>query len=291
MTGAADSYAACEALVAQADRDRWLALLFAPADRRPHLLALAAYALEVARIREVVRDPMPGEIRLQWWIDVLAGEGRGSVAGHPVAAALIDTADRYALPRERLAAMAEARRFDLYDDPMPSLNDLEGYAGETASLLLQAFAQVLCDGDDPRSADAAGHGGVAYAMAGLMRALPITARRGQVFLPGDLLARHGTDAMAVRALDGDRLRGVLGEMRARAARHLEQATAALAQVDDRARPAFVGLGLVGPWLDRLAKCADPFDAPVDVPAWLKPWHLWRFARRLGASRITSGAVR
>jgi len=54
------AYAAAEASVRSADRDRWLADLFLPAEARPHVLALHAFSLEIARVRDVVREAMPG---------------------------------------------------------------------------------------------------------------------------------------------------------------------------------------------------------------------------------------
>src|ERR1700681_4758790 len=120
-----DSFAYCEALVRAPDKDRFLAALFAPAEHRGALHALYAFNVEIARVREVVREPLAGEIRLQWWSDVLRGAGRGEVEGHPVAAALLATIGRYKLPLERLEALIAARRFDLYDDAMATLADLE----------------------------------------------------------------------------------------------------------------------------------------------------------------------
>src|SRR2546423_10115237 len=82
-----DAFAHCEGLVRAADRDRFLTTLFAPAEHRPALLALYAFNLEVARVREIVHEPLAGEIRLQWWNDVLEGERRRAGARRPVAAA------------------------------------------------------------------------------------------------------------------------------------------------------------------------------------------------------------
>ena len=65
------AYAACEALVRDNDPDRFFATLFAPADMRPHIFALYAFSHEIARVRESVSEPMPGEVRLQWWRDAL----------------------------------------------------------------------------------------------------------------------------------------------------------------------------------------------------------------------------
>ena len=47
-----DNYRHCEALVRAADKDRYLAALFAPADKRVPLFALHAFNHEIANIRE-----------------------------------------------------------------------------------------------------------------------------------------------------------------------------------------------------------------------------------------------
>src|SRR5215813_7255803 len=104
-------YTHCEALVRAADKDRYLASLFAPAPARPHLHALYAFASEISRVRDAAREPLPGEIRLQWWRDVLEGEGRGEVSANPVAAALLDTIARCGLPTARLIALIDAHAF------------------------------------------------------------------------------------------------------------------------------------------------------------------------------------
>ena len=114
-----DDFDYCETLVREADRDRFVATLFAPASRRRALYALYALNVELARVRELAREPMPGEIRLQWWRDVLGGLRVGEAG--PVASALLATAVRYRLPLTVFTDMIEARSFDLYDDPMGSL--------------------------------------------------------------------------------------------------------------------------------------------------------------------------
>ncbi|MDO8533514.1 MAG: squalene/phytoene synthase family protein, partial [Xanthobacteraceae bacterium] len=112
-----ENYAFCEALVREADKDRFLASLFMPAAARPHVFALYAFNVEIARVRELAREPLAGEVRLQWWREALMGSGQGDVAGNPVAAALIDTIERFDLKRDTLTALIDARQFDLYDEP------------------------------------------------------------------------------------------------------------------------------------------------------------------------------
>src|SRR6185312_9151606 len=121
----------CAALVREADPDRFLASLFAPADRRGALHALYAFDAEISRVRELAREPMPGEIRLQWWREALDGQRSGEVQANPVAAALRATIERYGISAEPLVSLVDAHEFDIYDRPMASLTELEIYAERT----------------------------------------------------------------------------------------------------------------------------------------------------------------
>jgi len=74
--GNRDSAAFCADVVRGHDFVRYASTLFTPADQRRGLLALYAFNVEIGRIRDQVSQPLPGEIRLQWWTDMLAGQGR-----------------------------------------------------------------------------------------------------------------------------------------------------------------------------------------------------------------------
>jgi phytoene synthase len=286
MTAAQDSSSAaahCEALVRASDPDRYFATLFAPADKRPHLFALYAFSLEVARVREAVSEALTGEIRLQWWRDTLQGETRGDVRANPVAAALDAAIVTFRLPRQALVDVIDARVFDLYDDLMPTLTDLEGYCGETSSALIRLASLILADGDDPGAADAAGHAGVGYAIAGLLRAFPWHARQGRVYVPAAVLDARGVtreEILAGRSSDG--LLRALSDMRGVARRHLDAARADGTGVPQRIAPAFLPVSLVPAYLRALERPGyDPFTTVVDVPQWRKLWTLWRAAGRGG----------
>lgn len=269
----------CTDLVRAQDRDRYVADLFAPAERRDALFALHAFNVEVSRVREAITNPMAGEVRLQWWSDALIGEARGDVAANPVAAALLDAVTIYHLPKEALFALVDARIFDLYDDPMPSVNDLEGYAGETSSALIRLATLILTGAADTASAEAAGHAGVAYAVTGLLRAFPLHARRGQCFVPLDLLKAHGVgrdEAVSGTVTPG--LRAALADMRNLARRHYEQAQAALKGVARENLPAFLPLALVPGDLARMERQHDPFREVPSAPPLARLWRLWRASK-------------
>jgi phytoene synthase len=272
-----DNYAEAADLVRKRDRDRYLADLFAPAQPRRHLFALHAFAADVARIKDTVSDPTLGEIRLRWWRDaIVAGEG----AGHPIAGALVDTMRAFALPAAAFEMLLEARIFDLYDDPMPTLDDLEGYAGETTSCLFQLSALVLDQGGDSSSTDAAGHGGVAEVVVDVLRALARNPGSAAKYVPDTLLDKHGLDRARLAAPTPDpAVIALLAELRAVARGHLDKARAVAALLPVAVRPAFLPLALVEARLTGLERRAErPFE-PVEIAPWRRQWILWRAARR------------
>ena len=274
-----DAFAHCEGLVRAADKDRFLTTLFAPAEHRNALIALYAFNVEIARVREVVREPVAGEIRLQWWSDVLSGVGRGEVAAHPVAAALLASIARYRLPPERFKALIEARRFDLYDEPMATLADLEAYADGASASLIALAAQILAAGGEPDIGALSRHAGLAHALAGLLAAFPIHAARGQLFIPLEMLARHA-DRLDVKGGPATpQLRAALAELRLRARHHLGAAQQLLASVAPAVVPALLPAALAGPTLARMERRGyDPF-VPVAIAPWRRQWLMWRAARR------------
>src|ERR1044071_6481907 len=100
-----DTAAFCEKLVREQDPDRYFATLFAPAERRPGLFALYAFNTEIARVRESVSDPIPGEIRLTWWREVLEGQRPDEASAHPVAEAIRSVIADNRLPADAFLRM------------------------------------------------------------------------------------------------------------------------------------------------------------------------------------------
>jgi len=111
LAGEASSLAA---LVRHHDRDRYQTALFAPARRREALLALYAFNYEIARVRETVTQPMLGQIRLQWWREVLDAAYAGAPARqHPVAVPLSAVIREFGLSREPFDRLIDTRERDL----------------------------------------------------------------------------------------------------------------------------------------------------------------------------------
>ena len=267
----------CLALLREADRDRYLSVLYAPEDRRGALAALYAFNTEIARIRDLVHEPLPGEVRLQWWRDLINGEARGSAEAHPLAAALIDTIDKYDLPRVAFDNYCEARIFDLYDDTMPSRNDLEGYCGETASALIQLGTLILDRNAAQAQTETIGHAGVAQAVTGLLRLLPIHRRRGQLYVPADMLQAVGVSREAILAYDDKSAHErVISVMIALAREHLSIFDKAKKDLPKSLGPAFLPMALVPAYLNAIERLGSKAaDQVADLSAIRKQWLMFR----------------
>jgi len=268
-------------LVRAADRDRYLAVLYAPEAKRPDLLALYAFDAEIGAIRDRVSEPLPGEMRLQWWRDVLASNDAASAGGHPVATALVEAIRRNNLPTQALQNYLDARIFDLYDDPMPTRGDLEGYCGETAAAILQLAAIVLDPAASVRTAELAGHAGCAQAMTRLLLSLPKHRRRGQCYIPKDILAAAGTSPQEFVTGDGGpNAPRAVAAMIALAREHLQAFERGAAGMPASVRPAFLPLASTAATLAKMdGREGEVLGASVDIATWRKHWLIFRRAAR------------
>jgi 15-cis-phytoene synthase len=265
--------------VRAADRDRYLSALYAPADKRDALLSLYAFNAEIAGIRDRIHEALPGEIRLQWWRDVIAAGNPAT--GHPLADALVETIVKHALPLAAFENYLDARIFDLYDDPMPSRTDLEGYCGETASAIIQLSAMILDPRAAPECAQLAGRAGCAQAIAGILLMLPIHRARGQCFVPRDILAAVGSSPEEFVAGDGGLgAPQAVAAMVALANEHLDAFERDASTLPQTLRPGFLPLALTGLYLKRLSRPGlDPLRQIPELSAWRRQWLLLRRASR------------
>jgi phytoene synthase len=256
------------------DPDRTLAALFVPRDARDDLVALYAFNVDLARIAEHVSEPDLGAIRLQWWREAIDHAGEGATTGHPVADAFGAAIRRHRLSRERIAALIDARIFDVATKIMTDWPALQSYLHDTAGTVFMLAAQSLGATDhalQPISSAA----GMAYGLAGLMRALPVHAVQGRVYLPADALKRHGTSPERVRARKADDgLLALLAELRSEAREALDKAQHDIALLDERSRAAFLPLRLVDPYLAALEKKGrDPLRKVTEINPLYRLWRL------------------
>ena len=183
------------AIVRQYDRDRFVLSLFLPEEARNAAHVLLAWNLEITRLREQVREPMVGFVRLQWWREALDALYTGDVQRHELLPPLAEIVQRYGIERAWFEDVLVAREQDFSDEPLRDMRALEAYLQGTSSSLLRMMAQVL----------GAQHEllqplGVAWGALGVLRALPYHAKHGVLLLPE---ITPGASESAVKEVCGD----------------------------------------------------------------------------------------
>jgi 15-cis-phytoene synthase len=241
----------CADIVRQSHRARYISTLFAPDNMREHLFALYAFDAEIRRIPYLVSEPQIGEIRLQWWSDSLDAIYADAKVDHPIAAALGEAIKIGHLPKQPLQNLIEAHSRDLYADAMPSVNDLEGYLGETNSAIIQMAAQILLEGKGQGLGNAAGLLGVAQGITELLVQQPSLPHGGKHLLPADTstLIAHAENRMS-------------------------EAQQFISAVPSAARPAFLPGATVKAQLRKL-KAKGPGH---DISPLRSQWLIWRRTR-------------
>ena len=259
-----------------------LRVFFVPQALRPHIHALYAFSLEIARVREIVSEPLLGEVRFQWWRDAL-DESEAGAKANPVAAALLDTIARFNLPKAPLHELIDARLRDLYGEPVDSAASLETYAEATCSALFRLSTLILDGEEADAGPGVAGHAGIAYAVTGLLRALPWHCARGQFFVPAEILRAHGADpAELFSGRSAPAVLAALADLRARARAHLEIFDARLRSLPEKSLAAFLPVSLCEPYLRLMERPGyDPFKTVIELPQWRRQWILWRASSRWG----------
>lgn len=248
------------------DQDRYWAALLAPEPLRGRLLALYAFNLEIAHIPEQVSEAQLGAIRLEWWREALHLALTEGGSDHPVLKPLAAAVASHALAPTLLEGMIDARSFDLAREPMPDFGALRDFLSATAGAVFRLGAQMA--GAPGGAPEASEHAAVAYGLTGLMRALPYHAAKGQIFIPGDLLAKHGLHPQTLmHGEDNQDLRAALRELRHIASEALSAARRELGKLPREALVPFLPLTLVSSYLNALGA---PDHHPLHDIAQLNP---------------------
>lgn len=251
-----DSQKYCLQQVRLYDQDRYLAALFAPDALRPALMALYAFNIEIAKLRETVSEPILGQMRLQWWRDTIDALYRGRGIDHEVVRELAVAIDRHELPRAPFDAMIDAREADLLDRPIETMSDLDEYVEATSSTLMGLALGVLVGPEEA----VAHRAGLGWGLTGTLRGVAFLARRGRLNLPRDRLRNAGVaveDVLARRSSPG--LAGIVREIAEKARGHIDATRHTASPVAGRA--ALLPLVLAESHLARLARADHDVFAP------------------------------
>ena len=268
-------------LVRRYDHDRFLTTLFAPSIVRERLLTLYAFNVEIARIREIVSEPIIGQMRLQWWRDVLSALKHGDPPpkGHPVTESLAALITRYGLSMPLFMTLLDAREQDLAEAPPDTMEDLVEYCHHTsASLSLLAMETLALE--DETTIEVAQSIAIAWALTGIARSVRHHALAGRVMLPKQMLDECGLAVQNLQSPETAQRAGpIIRAVANQAHQHLDRARELSSRVDLRAMPVLLPATLASRYLHTLAQSNyDMFhpklkhQRPAIVRLW---WNAWR----------------
>ncbi len=273
MTENSDTYLYCQEIVDKYDHDRYLTILYSPAEKRPALAALYAFNYEISKIREVVSEPMLGEIRLQWWREAIDDIFKGIMRNHDIIPALSAAIAQHELCRDSLMTIIDARAQDLYDEPLENNAALEKYLSQTAGKLSCLAVHILGQRDID---DLAQRLGIVWGYLGIIRAVPYHLSLKKSYIPVDLMAEQGLSHTKFLSPEGGaETKSIIQALCHQAQLHLDYITANKGRIDTAARPAFLLTSLARSYLKTIKKADfNPFVLAEKKDALPRQWRLF-----------------
>jgi NADH dehydrogenase [ubiquinone] 1 alpha subcomplex assembly factor 6 len=200
-----------EDIARREDPDRFRCALFATGGHRRYMMALLAFNWEIARVREIISEPIVGEIRLEWWREAIDEIYAGCPRAHPIVNALAIMIEDRDIPAALFHQMIDARALDIDAGGPANMDALQAYAAGTGGALHEL--QMHIAGGSGELLKAARSAGTAWALTGLLRAVGFHASMNKLYLPEDEMAALGLGAGDIyRGEFSDELRQVLKQI-------------------------------------------------------------------------------
>jgi presqualene diphosphate synthase len=254
------------------------AMRLLPSDRRHGMYAVYAFCREVDDIADDLGTPPDEKQRaLTAWHDeidaIYAGRPR-----HVVARALSEPVARYALRRQDFHAVIDGMEMDAATDiRAPELATLDLYCGRVAGAVGHLSVHVF--GDSSADAHAVADSlGRALQLTNILRDLDEDAQRGRLYLPSEVLERHGIRSTEpLEVLRHPALPAACRDLASLAEAHFARAEQAMARCSRRAmRPAAVMRAFYRAMLEALLR--SEWRDPAQRVSLSKPQKLWLVLR-------------
>jgi phytoene synthase len=202
ITGAAlrASYLRCRAINAEHGKTFYLATLLLPPAKRPFVHALYGFARHVDDLVDDLSPTLRTEqraARLERWSADFCADLEWGATSDPVSRAVIDTAQRFAIPASYFAEFLDSMRMDLTVSSYPTYDALAKYMWGSAAVIGLEMVPILGRADETTRWDVLeSHAielGMAFQLTNFIRDVAEDLRRGRVYLPEDSLHRFGVD--------------------------------------------------------------------------------------------------
>ncbi len=264
-------------VVAKARTSFYWSMRLLPAEKRQAMFAVYAFC----RVVDDIADgdlPGPAKLRqLQAWRDEIERLFDG-VARHAVARALIEPVRRFGLAREDFLAIIDGMEMDARGGLIaPDMAELELYCSRVAGAVGLLSVRIF-GAPNPGGRRLAGALGAAVQLTNVLRDLAEDAELGRLYLPRELLEKHGIDVSSpAAALRHQRIAAACDELAALAERRFAAAWDLLDAMPRRAlRPARLILVVYRRLLLRLRRRGFArLDHPVRLSRAEKLWLVLR----------------
>ncbi|XP_068585991.1 NADH dehydrogenase (ubiquinone) complex I, assembly factor 6 isoform X2 [Cebidichthys violaceus] len=234
-----DSQTYCMELVRSRDYDGYVSSLLLPEEARRSSLALRAFNVELAQVKDSVSQKTIGLMRMQFWKAAVEEIYRDEPPNQPVSAELWRAVRKHYLTKRWLLRIITEREKDLDDRAYRNLQELETYSENTQSSLI--YLLLECLGLKNVHADhAASHIGKAQGIVTCLRATPYHGSRRKVYLPMDVCMLHGASQEDfIRGSREQNVRDVVYDIASQAHVHLQHARSFSNNVPKAANLAFL----------------------------------------------------
>ena len=188
-----ESYERCRLLNAQHGKTYYLATLLLPAQKRPYVHALYGFARYADEIVDDLSSTLTDEEKAAWlteWGQAFLADLERGWSDDPVCQAVVDTVQRWQIPREHFTAFLHSMAMDLTVTEYPTYADLYEYVYGSAAVIGLQMVPIL-EPTSPQAYDYAMDLGIAFQLANFIRDVPEDLERGRVYLPMDELAQFG----------------------------------------------------------------------------------------------------
>jgi len=249
----------CAKQVKTYDYDRFLTSLFAPVSARDDLFALYAFNHEIAKIREVVSEPMLGEIRLQWWRESIKGIYKNEPRNHEAVLPLSGAIHQHNLSKKLFLNIIDARASDIYDENPKTLVDFEQYLGATSGNLMR-IAAAITGGRDQELSDLAYDMGLVWGLVGSIRSIGYHISLNKLSLPQDLMDLHGVNKRDIfSCTHNDNIKSLIKALCDAAQGHLNQIATGKKIITKQTKTIFLLSSLSRSYLNMIKKSGyNPF---------------------------------
>ncbi|KAM6936239.1 NADH dehydrogenase (ubiquinone) complex I, assembly factor 6 isoform 2-T2 [Lycodopsis pacificus] len=216
-----DSQTYCMELVRSRDYDGYVSSLLLPEEARRSSLALRAFNVELAQVKDSVSQKTIGLMRMKFWKAAIEEIYRDEPPNQPVSAELWRAVRKHYLTKRWLLRIITERETGLDDRAYRNLQELETYSENTQSSLV--YLLLECLGLKNVHADhAASHIGKAQGIVTCLRATPYHSSRRKVYLPMDVCMLHGASQEDfIRGSREQNVRDVVYDIASQAHVHLQ----------------------------------------------------------------------